>query len=64
MTFLAIVERELRLKARRPRTCGIRCGMVLAFAVISFGVLAVDWLPFKGKTEQASRDDRLQSLAA
>src|SRR5438552_5339389 len=43
MTFLPIVERELRLKARRPRTYGFRCGMVLAFAVISFGILAVDW---------------------
>src|SRR5438552_11191950 len=43
MTFLPIVERELRLKARRPRTYGFRCGMVLAFALISFGILAVDW---------------------
>src|SRR5438093_4347122 len=43
MTFLPIVARELRLKARRPRTYGFRCGMVLGFAVISFGILAVDW---------------------
>src|SRR5437016_7565348 len=43
MTFLPIVERELRLKARRWRTYWLRCGMVLAFAVLSFGILAVDW---------------------
>src|SRR5207247_4440714 len=43
MTFLPIVERELRLKARRARTYYTRCGMVLAFAVVSFGIIALDW---------------------
>src|SRR6266511_888147 len=43
MTFLPIVERELRLKSRRSRTYYTRCGMVLTFAVMSFGILALDW---------------------
>src|SRR6184192_1889866 len=51
MTFLPIVERELRLKARRSRTYWLRCGMVLAFAVLSFGILAVDWSTGRNPTE-------------
>jgi len=51
MTFLPIVERELRLKARRSRTHWLRCGMVLAFAVLSFGILAVDWSTGRNPTE-------------
>src|SRR2546429_9662311 len=51
MTFLPIVERELRLKARRSRTCWLRCGIVLAFAVLSFGILAVDWSTGRNPTQ-------------
>jgi len=51
MTFLPIVERELRLKARRWRTYWLRCGMVLAFAVLSFGILVVDWSTGRNPTE-------------
>lgn len=43
MTFLPIVERELRIKARRSRTYYARCAMVLTFAVMSFGIMALDW---------------------
>ncbi|HKS38140.1 MAG TPA: hypothetical protein VJW76_13165 [Verrucomicrobiae bacterium] len=43
MTFLPIVERELRLKARRPQTYFSRCGLVVAFAVLSFGIITIDW---------------------
>jgi ABC-type transport system involved in cytochrome c biogenesis permease component len=43
MTFLPIVERELRLKARRSQTYFNRCGLVVAFAVLSFGIITIDW---------------------
>ena len=43
MSFLPIVERELRLKSRQGRTYYARCGMVLAFAVVTFGVMVLDW---------------------
>src|SRR5207247_11480804 len=45
MTFLPIVERELRLKARKPRAYYHRCGMtavalLMSFAIISFSFSA------------------------
>src|SRR5262245_2088604 len=43
MSFLPIVERELRIKSRRPRTYYMRTGMVLTFAIVSFGIMALDW---------------------
>ena len=43
MSFLPIVERELRIKARRSRTYFARCRLVLVFAVLIFGIIALEW---------------------
>jgi ABC-type transport system involved in multi-copper enzyme maturation permease subunit len=64
MSFLPVVERELRLKSRRSRTYYSRCAMAVVATLMSLGIITVSLSAGRNPTQIGQDLFRASALAA